>query len=524
MDDELEIGSGRSWEQYWDSAKRRRWWIIAPAFFIWAVALAGSYYLPPRYRSETVILVEQQKIPSQYVTPNVTVDLQSRLHSLTEQILSRTRLLRIIDEFHLYGRGRKDSDALVHRMRDDIEITLVRGDRADELSGFKISYSAPEAQIAQQVTGRLTSFFIDENLRNQQKLSEDTTQFLESQLEGARKELESQEERMRQFRSRYLGELPDQLQSNVQILGGLQGRLDAATEALNRAEQQNLYLTSVLAQPRNSLSSETGTSSSIDKQMDRLKAELAVASSRYKATHPDVVHLKQQIAETEQLKKRLEKGNAAKSATTTGAGGESVRSGDSPGDSLESQLQGQLKANHMEVAHRKKEINDLEHQINQYQGRLNLTPVREQEMAALTRNYNQSRSNYESLLAKKMQSQMATNLERRQQGEQFRVLDPANLPQRPYWPNRLKIALGALAAGLFLGTTAAALKEFTNLCIYSDQDLANFPTLRVLAVVPPVLTVGEERSRFHRFRLELVLAVLIFITVPVLTALTSIRP
>jgi capsular polysaccharide biosynthesis protein len=145
-------------------------------------------------------------------------------------------------------------------------------------------------------------------------------------------------------------------------------------------------------------------------------------------------------------------------------------------------------------------------------------------MAALTRNYNQSRTNYESLLAKKMQSQMATNLERRQQGEQFRVLDSPSLPQRPYWPNRLKIALGALAAGLFLGAAAAAFKEFTNLCIYTDQDLADFPTLRVLAVVPPVLTAGEERSRLHRFLLEIALAVLIIVTVPVLTALTSIGP
>src|SRR5262245_13870344 len=194
MSDELELEAGRSWEQYWDTVKRRRWWLLGPAVLFWALGLGFSYYLPAKYKSEAQILVEQPKVNATYVTPNVTVDVQNQLQSLTEQILSRTRLLSIIGDLHLYP-GDTDPASSVRHMRDDIEITPVKS----ELSSFKISYSAHDPEVAKQVTERITQFFVDENVRKQQ-LSEDMTQFLEAQLEDARKDLDSQEERLREFR------------------------------------------------------------------------------------------------------------------------------------------------------------------------------------------------------------------------------------------------------------------------------------------------------------------------------------
>src|SRR6185312_7934824 len=172
--------------------RRRRWWLILPLFIGWALVMSAAWFITPRYRSETVIIVEQQKVPEQYVVPNVANDLQQRLQSMTEQILSRTRLLGIISNFHLYSKDQKsiDEDSLVKRMRDDIKIDLVQAPgRPWELSAFKISYSAPTAALAQQVTNELSSLFIAENLRNRQQLSEDTTQFLENELEVARNTL-----------------------------------------------------------------------------------------------------------------------------------------------------------------------------------------------------------------------------------------------------------------------------------------------------------------------------------------------
>src|SRR5947199_759735 len=238
----------RTIKDYIAIGRRRLWWLIVPLVLGWALVLSAAWFVPPRYRSETVIIVEQQKVPEQYVLSNVAADLQQRLQSMTQQILSRTRLLGIIENLHLYGEGDKriDPDVLVQQMRRDIKIDLVQAPgRPWELSAFKISYSAPNPALAQQVTGKLSSLFIEENLRNRQQLAENTTKFLEIQLEQARKNLADQEERLSDFKSRYLGELPEQLQTNIQILSGLQARLQAANEGLDKANQQKLYLESL---------------------------------------------------------------------------------------------------------------------------------------------------------------------------------------------------------------------------------------------------------------------------------------
>src|SRR5690349_16751662 len=187
----------RTLKDYIAIARRRLWWLVIPMILGWALVVSASWFLPPRYRSETVIIVEQQKVPEQYVLPNVAADLQQRLQSMTQQILSRTRLLAIIESLHLYSGNRKsiDPDVLVQQMRSDIKIDMVQAPgRPWELSAFKISYSAASPALAQQVTSKLSSLFIEENLRNRQLLSENTTKFLENQLEEARKNLADQEE------------------------------------------------------------------------------------------------------------------------------------------------------------------------------------------------------------------------------------------------------------------------------------------------------------------------------------------
>src|SRR5437868_12178321 len=189
---DLDTASGLNLQDYVQIARRRQLWLILPLFLSWALVMVGSLFITPRYRSETVIIVDQQKVPEQYVLPNVAADLQQRLQSMTQQILSRTRLLGIIDSFQLYQSAEKqsDPDVLVQEMRKDINIDMVQAPgRPWELSAFKISYSAGTASLAQQVTKKLSSLFIEENLRNRQQLSENTTKFLESQLEQAGKSL-----------------------------------------------------------------------------------------------------------------------------------------------------------------------------------------------------------------------------------------------------------------------------------------------------------------------------------------------
>ena len=512
--------------QYGALAVRNRWWIVLSACVVWALVLAATLAMPAKYKSETVILVEQPKVSAQYVTPSVSVDLQDRLQSLTEQIESRTRLLRIIDNLHLYGKqpNQVASDELLQRMRNDISIDLVKSPgRPAEISGFKISYSAPSAIIAQEVVGQLTSQFIEEDSRTQQTLAQGTTEFLDSELADARKDLEQQEKLLGQFRSQYLGELPEQLGSNVQILAGLQGRLQSATDALHQAEQQKLYLTSLLGQSRASQASGADSENpsvtpTLDQQLDRMRSELADKLTRYTPQHPDIVRLKEQIANAEKLKREAE---------------EEVKSGkrnpDLPGLRLSSpispatQIEGQLKANELEIGHRKDEIKSLEAEIAQYEGRLNLTPVREQQLAAIDRNHHQSQSNYESLLAKKLQSEMATNLEKRQQGQQFRMIDPPSLPGRPYWPNRLQFSFGALFGGAFLGLVVCVLIELIAPRVHSEDELVSLAPFPVLITVPRLSTIRERQAATRKRHFEVVAAAVISLLVPAVTLLAYLK-
>lgn len=493
---------------YVSAVLRHRWLVILCAFVLWAAGLGASLLVPKKFRSDTVILIEPQNVLPQYVTPNVAIDLQQRMQSLTQQILSRTRLVKIMDAFHLYGQqpNQEAADALVQRMRDDINIELIKGNgRGDDISAFKVSYSAQSPEIAQSVLGQITSLFIDENLHDQEQLSEDTTAFLDTQLAEARKDLEHQEQLLGAFRSRYIGELPEQLSSNVQILSGLQSRLQSATTGLHQAEQQKLYLASLISQSRGlqqheSASPEDDTApvasnTDLDDQIDKMKADLADLSARYTSEHPDVVRLKDQIANAEAARRRLDaagkKGTSPISARS--------HSGKDSTISPMAQLESQLKATDLEIINRRQEVRTLESEIEQYQARLNLTPIREQELADVERNHQQSRANYDSLLAKKLQSGMATDLAKRQQSQQFSVLDPPSRPQRPYWPNRLQFSLMGLLGGLVIGVVGIVLKEVSEPRIRREEDVRQwFTKAKVVASIPLLLTDAEQRGRSRR--------------------------
>jgi len=501
----------RSVQEYWALLCRRRWWLALPLFGIWAAVWMGSWFLPASYRSETLILIEQQKVPEQYVVPNVASDLQDRLQSMTQQIMSRTRLLHIIEQFNLYAtsRPRLSPDELVERMRKDIEIELVAAPgRKSDLSAFKVSYSSRDPHMAQQVTNELTSLFIEDNLQARRQQSESTTGFLESQLEGAREKLSSQEARVRDFKSRYLGELPTQMQSNVQILQGLQARLQGEMDALNQSRQQKTYLESLLAQYRTvhdqlrKGSAGAEMPPAIDEEIARLKAQLAEVASRYTEKHPDYRKLKEQIAKAEQMKQQIA-AEVKTPANPDGSGDTAVTDySDSKDMPAMLQIQSQLKANELEIANRQQQIKTIEAQIDDYQRRINDAPAREQELADLTRDYDQSRSNYESLLAKRNQSELATNLEERQQGEQFRILDPASLPQKPYSPNRLLLSCAGLATGIVVAFAAAAASELKDDRIHSEKELQGLVSAPLLAEIPPLRTPTEEAAQERQRWLE----------------------
>jgi len=482
--------------------RRHRWHFLVPFFLGWLLVWGISWTMPSIYRSGTLILVEQPAVPEKFVVSNIDTDIRQQLDSITQQILSRTRLLRIIDNLNLYAEARKhvSDNVLVERMQKDIEIELVRGDDR-KLSAFNIYYLSRDPKTAQRTTNELANLFITENLEQRQERSENTTKFLEDQLGQARQKLAEQEERVREFKDRHIGELPTQTQSNLQILAGLQSQLQAQEDSLNRAKQQNTYLESLLSQYRNLGQGSAGGASpvglaAIDQELDRLKAQLADLSSHYTDKHPDVRKTREQIARTEKMRERIvaDMNAASSNSTSDPRPATSLAPKSAPVLDLESQL----KANHIEIANHQSAIKDLQAKVGQYQARLNMAPVMEQQFADITRDYEQSKAGYDSLLSKKNQSEMATSLEKTQQAEHFRMLDPPNLPEKPYKPNRLQICGIGLIVGLVFGGAAAFGREKTSGKVYTEREIKKLAPFEVMTEIPLIETPEEQVA--HRRR------------------------
>jgi succinoglycan biosynthesis transport protein ExoP len=481
--------------QVWAIVRRRRRSMFLASFAVWAIACALAWLLPGRYLSETTILIEQPKVPKQYVVPNIGSDLQDRLQTLTQQILSRTRLQHIIDDFHLYSGtlDRMGSNDVIEKMRKDIKVDLIQTPtKPSELTAFKISYSGSSAQLVQQVTSRLTSLFIEENLQAREQQSVNTTEFLGKQLQDVRTHLEEQEQRIKAFKAKFVGQLPSEIQSNIQILTGLQARLQQANEGLDRSEQQKVYLSSLLSAYRETpslatagLANATSSPTDVNTELARLKEQLAAMKSRYTDHHPAVLQLQDQIAKAEKLKGEMDNDKMA-----AGKGDEAAL----PESRGVAEIQSQLKRTELDIRDRKKEIAGLEAEIQEYQNRLSKTPVREQELADLTRDYDQSQANYESLLGKKNQSALATDMEKTQQGEQFTVLDAPSLPAGPYFPNRLLFTLGGLAAGLALAAATASLLEMLDDRVHAEVEFGGISKSPVLVAIPPLVIPRDLRG------------------------------
>ena len=480
-------------ERCLDIFRRRHMQFLIPMFVGWLVVWGASWLLPTRYKSTTLILVEQPTMPESYVAPNVNENLQDRLQSITQQILSRTRLLMIIDKLHLYEeRSGLTPDDKVELMRKDISVELVRNEKNHEITAFNVSFMAHDPHTAQSVTSELTALFINENLKVRQAQSEDTTKFIERQLDDARTALSDQEAKVRQFQSAHVGVLPSQQASNLQILGGLQQQLQNEEDSLNTAKQQRVYYQTLIEQYR-TVHTATKTADggqtelgAVDQELNRLRAQLADLNSRYTDSYPDVQKVKQQIAATEQRRQDLlSRGESSKGGQDSGAQNPTLL-----------QLQSQLQANQTEVGSRERAIASLQARINEYQERLNAQPATEQQLAELTRGYEQSKVNYDELLKKKNQSAMATSMEQMQQGERFTMLDPPSLPFKPDFPNRLKFCVLGLAFGFGLGLALMVGLEFFEDRLHGEKEIKAMLPAPVLAEIPEIQTeLDEQRAK-----------------------------
>jgi polysaccharide biosynthesis transport protein len=523
MTEELE----RQEEQQFDLARilgivrRRHIHFLVPLFFAWLLVWGSSWFLPARYKSTTLILVEEPTMPKNYVEPNVTDDLQDRLQSITQQILSRTRLLLIIEKMHLYNsqHEKRTPDEKVARMRKDIDIELVRDAKNQAITAFNVSFSSLDPHVAQEVTGELTNLFIDENERVREQESENTTHFISDQLATARANLADQDAKVRAFESAHEGELPTQEQSNLQILSGLQQDLQNEQDALNSAKQHQVYTQTLLDQYRAAqgtgravAGAPTGLAE-IDLQLDTLRAKLADLSTRYTDRYPEVQQVKDEIAKTE--KERQQMVASLKSKPGSGTDGpENAQASENPAESaMLLQLQSQQKADQLEISNREQAIGSLKARINDYQTRLSSEPAVEQQLSELNRGYEQSQKNYDDLLKKENDSQIATSMEQMQEGERFTMIDPPSLPLKPDFPNRLKMCGVGFGAGVVLGALLVACLEFFDDRLHSDKEIQSLLPVAVIAEVPEIVTPLDVRRGKMRSVLGWSVAAFVFITI-----------
>lgn len=460
---------------------KRRWWVIVLPMIVFSIiGVAITSFIEPQYVSQTLVLIEQQKVPEDYVRPVIAEDLNSRLASMQEQILSRSRLQPIIERFNLYGSSRLGMDARIDKVRKDISIRAIQSEiaRSNGLPGFFISFRANDPHTAQSVCSEITSLFLSQNLQDRARWAEGTTDFLKGQLEDAKRNLDEHDAKLADFQRTYLGNLPGDETTSMNMLMSLNTQLDATTQAIARMEQDKSYGESVLAQQLREYQNpqQQNKPQTQQAELQRLLAEEADLTSRYTEDYPDVLSVRRRIKE---LRDAIAKAPPPEPAPTPAP--VNASNGTEP-PSIQ-QLRAQLRSADLSISQKKHDQARLQQQIALYQSRVQSSPGIQEQYKTLTRDYQTAQTFYDDLLRRLNQSKMATDLERRQQGEQFKVMDAPNLPEAPTFPNKAVFFAGGLFAGAFLGVLITALLEYRNTEIRSERDIWAFTKLPTLAVI-----------------------------------------
>jgi uncharacterized protein involved in exopolysaccharide biosynthesis len=487
-------------DDYLAMVRRRLKVILIPALLAPLAGFLVSYAFPPKYTAQSLVLVEGQRVPDAYVKSVITSDFTQRIATLQTQVMSPNRLRPMIEGMGITNpqeQGKLIADIQANMSVQPV-ITAISAAaqtgsnkkpkasaNSEPLPGFYVQYTDSDAKRAQQVTDQLTSLILTENSRTRAEVAKGTTDFLNRQLQDAKQELDQQDAKLAAFKKQYLGQLPGDADKNMQILMSLNSQLDANTQAVNRAQQDKSYTESMLAQQLAAWKTSQSSTNpqTLQQQLDTLQAQLLQLQARYTPDHPDVIKTKADIAE---IQKKLKQVNdAAANATDTS----DKNSAAEPPEIR--QLRLQIHQYDGVIQQATAEQKKLQSQINLYQSRTAMSPAVEEQYRVITRDYDNAQGVYRDLLAKKSSSEISTNMETEQQGEQMRILTPAGLPDSPSFPNRLLFAGGGLGVGLMLGVMLAIWLEVRDKSIRNEKDAAAAMDLPMLVSVP---WLGDEEE------------------------------
>ena len=466
----------------WHTVRHYRGWIFLGTVILSLVGFAIVLLMPDRYKATTTILVDPQKVSEKYVSPTVNSDPGQRLTTITQQVLSVTRLQQIIDDMHLYPelKGKMSREEVIELMRKDITITVKQGSSSG-LSAFTIEYEGRQRQQVAQVANQLAASFIEWNVKSREQQSQDTTEFLDAQLKEAKQNLEEQEARLSAFKMRHLGEMPEQQAANMQALTQLQTQFQANTDALNRLEVERTLLSRGLESPNAGDGKPAPVlteRAKLEDERRRLRARLQDLQNRYTSAHPEVVDTASQLQRVEDRLKTLPPDPVVAEVH------------DNTAVTVRLQL---IDRESKRLTQEQERITD---QMASYRSKVDAVPVREQEMAELNRNYSVSKDHYQSLLDKTFSAGMAADLEKKQQAEHFTILDLAQVPEKPFKPKRGLMFIGAFLGALAMSLGLAYLADMMNSSVKFERELkamlpANVP---LLAVVPQLQSAADRRS------------------------------
>ena len=482
-------------EKYKNIAIRRIWWIIIPILVSILISIGVSLKLPKVYRASSLILIQRQKVPAHYVQEIVSVDIGDRIQTITHRITSRTNLEKIIREFNLF----KDPGRLVfmedkiQNLRERITVDMSKSGRQGA-NAFEIFFTGKHPQQVADVANALASYYITENLKLREDQAIGTSEFLMDELETIKRRLTEKEAVLKSYRKKYMGGLPEQLETNLRILERIQQQIVTNQDNLREAQNRKLLIRQQISEAaairKNRKASadvviseerETEQSTSLDK----LKNQLASLEARYTERHPDIVRLKKKISRLEFMEK-IDLGDIRK--------GQEISQDRGP-TRIEGDLVNQLREIELQIKNLKSEAGQLQSQMKWYQKQVENTPKREQELMSLNRDYRNIQETYNSLLSRKLEAEIAVNLERKQKGEQFRILDPAKVPIRPFEPNIQRILLIGIALGFALGFGLAYLREIMDTSFKRPEDIEALLQIPVLASLPFAYNVKEMRRR-----------------------------
>ena len=500
------------------------------------------YKLPAVYSSEAVILVDSQKIPEKYVSSTVSTDLQDRIATISQQILSSMRLKKIIEDFDLYRDERKShfEEEILEIMHRDIKITLERGWTGNRPGAFRVSYEGATPAVVAQVANRLANYYIEENLKTREVQAAGTSEFMQNQLQEAKKRLDELEAAVSEYKLKHNGELPQQENALSGTLSRLQVELEANRDALNRAQERKLALENTLnlaeattaamikdaAASTTEWTEDTESGAAPQDQSKRrrgsevLQVQLDLMRVRYSDDHPDVKRMKADLDRLKSLEQKQEADKAAagglsqtglpdpaavssalppkSSARATAAGQPKLRADASPAPDLVKMrermqaVKSEIMLVDRELEFRKSQQEGILRKIADYQGRVAQLPIREQEMARIMRDYDIAKSNYKSLLEKFVSAEMATDMERRQKSERFTILDPARVPEKPSKPNRPAFYMLGAVLGLVIGLGVGLGREIKQGVVLGEWELPSGVT--ILGRLPHIAISPESAA------------------------------